>query len=108
VNQTKYIFIASLIASACTTSADASPFGPDHGFDAVYADVERAPEAPSRNDPDWLVDAFEHSINPESMVNDARSADFVQDETPQHQINHSTERSSHETPHRRSLPHRIR
>jgi hypothetical protein len=65
-------FIAALVAAALSASADATPFGPNHGFDAVYAAVESAPEAPLNEHPSWLADLFEHPINPDSSADDER------------------------------------
>lgn len=59
-------FIAALVAAAFSTSTDANPFGPDHGFDAVYAVIENAREAPPDGHLDWRADVFEHSIGPET------------------------------------------
>jgi hypothetical protein len=77
VNQVKHIFIAALVAAAYTVSADASPFGPDHGFDPAYAAVEDERRAPSERHPEWLADVIEHSIGPETAP---RLAQTVRDE----------------------------
>jgi hypothetical protein len=109
------MFIAVLAAAACT--ADAGPFGPDHGRHEVCADAESALRAPANAHPAWLADLFEHPINPEAGADDECSAAFVQREAhvsgaglknPAPLINHPSKRSSHETYHRSSFPRRIR
>jgi len=64
----KHVFIASLVAAACTANADASPFGPDYGFDEVYGPVDRGREAAPDADPAWLAEVFEHVISPEASL----------------------------------------
>lgn len=60
-----YIFIAALVAAACT-SVDASPFGADYGLDEGTATAGRAGEASPDAYPAWLAEVFEHVINPEA------------------------------------------
>lgn len=82
----KRVAIAALIAAAASgTTADASPFGTDHGFGEVYGIVESVREVAPGKHPAGLADVFEHAINPETAqevvvrLGDERAIVVVQD-----------------------------